>query len=170
MIKAKALPVNTIILPAMIVLAASLILISRPYITSKTTAPVFTDEVTIVNKVMPVERSNIVSAVKTVVVPVLKPGTPAPLPPVLPPKVIYKVMPVYPLSALEKCSEGTVILSVYIGASGIPEKIENKVSSGIVELDESAANAVSQWRFDPASRGSQAIDCWFEIPVSFRIK
>ena len=169
MIKAKALPIN-IILPAMIVLAASLILISRPHITSKTTAPVFTDEVTIVNKVVPAAKANIVSTSKTVVQPVIKPSIPAPLPPVLPPKVIYKVMPVYPLSALEKGLEGTIILSVYIGGSGRLEKIENKVSSGSGELDASAVNAVSQWRFDPASRGSQVIDCWFEIPVTFKLK
>jgi len=154
----------------MIVLAASLILISRPHIAPRTAAPVFTDEVTIVNKATPAERSNIVSVSKTAVQPVIKPSIPAPIPPVLPPKVIYKVMPVYPLSALEKGIEGMVILSVYIGASGIPEKIENKISSGSGELDASAVNAVSRWRFDPASRGSQVVDCWFEIPVSFRIK
>jgi len=170
MIKAKALPMNIIILPAMIVLAASLVLISRPHVPSKAAAPVFMDEVTIVSKTIPAVKINNAQISKTAIDTIAKPIMPAPLPPVLPPKVIYKVMPVYPLSALEKGSEGTVILSVYIGASGIPDKIENKISSGSDELDASAINAVSQWRFEPAARGGQIIDCRFDVPVSFRIK
>jgi len=101
---------------------------------------------------------------------------PAPLPkainplPLIPPTILSKVMPIYPQTALEKGMEGIVILSVYVGLNGQPQKIETKISSGISELNDSASTAVAQWKFSPAAQSGQAIASWFEVPVRFVLK
>lgn len=89
--------------------------------------------------------------------------------PIVPPTVSYSVLPKYPISALEQDLEGVTILSVYIGMTGKPERVEVKQSAGLVEFDESAKAAVSQWSFSPASQGGNAIASLFEIPVAFKI-
>jgi TonB family protein len=105
---------------------------------------------------------------KSVDQPLPQPKVATPLP-ILPPKISYKVLPQYPASALQKGLQGTTILSIYIGASGKPENIEVRSSSGISELDKSAVYAVSQWEFNPATQGGRAISSSFEVPVRFVI-
>lgn len=90
--------------------------------------------------------------------------------PVLPPRIKYSVLPEYPSDAIKNGIEGRVVLSVYVGPSGLPEKIEKRSSSLAEELDQSAINAVSKWRFEPAQRGLQMVGSWFEVPISFKIK
>ena len=84
--------------------------------------------------------------------------------------VALKVLPVYPASALEKNLSGTVLLAVYVGMNGQPEKIETRSTSGIAELDEAARTAVAQWKFAPATQGGMALISWFEVPVRFAIR
>lgn len=90
--------------------------------------------------------------------------------PILPPKVLYREIPAYPVSVLERGIEGNVILSVFVDANGTPANIEIKSSSGCADLDVSAQKAVSLWKFEPAKRGASAIGCSFQVPVIFRIK
>jgi protein TonB len=45
-----------------------------------------------------------------------------------------------------------------------------KASSGYSRLDQSAINAVKNWRFIPAKRGEQAIDSWIVVPILFSLK
>jgi len=95
-------------------------------------------------------------------------ATPAPMP-IVPPGITYRVMPQYPVNALEKGLEGTVLLSVYVGLTGQPQQVQVKSSSGLAEFDQSAISAVSQWKFNPASQAGAALSSWFEIPVSFKL-
>jgi protein TonB len=90
--------------------------------------------------------------------------------PIVPPAITFKVLPSYPSAVLEKGRKGMVLLSVYVGLSGQPEKVEVKSSSGVAELDKSATEAVSQWKFSPAIQGGSALASWFEVPVRFEIK
>jgi len=135
--------------------------------------PVFFDEPTCVIKASPSVNAKQLVAEKPLGISVARhalPPTTIPSLPLIPPRVINQILPVYPFSALEKGIEGTVVLSVYIGSSGSPVRIERKISSGFEALDEAAENSVSLWKFEPAKRGTQSIGSWFEIPVVFRIK
>lgn len=151
-------------------------LVSRPALWVRNrNIPVFAGEEITVKAVtaiksktaLKVERA--VKAVKAKTMPVLEPKLATPLP-IFPPKIFYRVLPEYPVSALEQGLEGTTLLSIYIGAAGKPEKVEIKSSSGVAELDQSAVAAVSEWKFNPASQGGAAIASWFEIPVRFEVK
>ncbi|KAF0134975.1 MAG: TonB family protein [Candidatus Saganbacteria bacterium] len=90
--------------------------------------------------------------------------------PIMPPAVISQVLPEYPISALEKGIEGVAYIQAAIGLNGGVEKVEVKNSSGNATLDDAALNAISHWRFSPASQNGSALSSWFEIPVRFQIK
>ena len=67
---------------------------------------------------------------------------------------LHHVEPVYPSWALEQEIEGSVTLSLVIGADGGVSDVAVQESSGYADLDRSAAAAVRLWRFAPAlSRG-----------------
>jgi len=127
--------------------------------------PVYMGEELIVNR----------SAAKVVAQPQAK-AVPAPVPkiavplPIFPPRVSFRVLPQYPAAALEREMEGITVLSVYVGLSGNAEQVAVKASSGASELDASAAAAVSQWQFSPATQGGKAIASWFEVPVRFSLE
>jgi protein TonB len=89
--------------------------------------------------------------------------------PILPPVLMYKVLPQYPVSALTKGIEGVTLLSVYVGLSGQPEQVQVKSSSGDQALDAAAQQAVAQWRFSPATQGGAALSSWYDVPVRFLI-
>ena len=134
-------------------------------ISEKTLAPVVT-------KASPVVADEISAAQSVIARPaaMTSPSQTTAILPISPPTVMHKVTPAYPSSVLEKGLQGTVLLAVYIGLNGLPEKIESKISSGINELDRAATDAVSQWRFSPAAQGSQAMASWYEVPVRFTIQ
>jgi TonB family protein len=62
-------------------------------------------------------------------------------------KVVSRVTPVYPKAAKEAKVQGTVIIGTVISKDGIPEKL--KVVSGPKELQQSAIEAVSHWKWEP---------------------
>lgn len=77
--------------------------------------------------------------------------------------------PDYPAFAQRQGWEGKVLLRVHVLASGKPDKVEIKQSSGRKTLDESALNAVRNWTFIPSKRGSTAIDGWATVPIEFKL-
>lgn len=127
--------------------------------------PVFISEGIVVTKVAPA-KTLVAEAVK--IIPAPQPKVAVPLP-IVPPSIAYSVLPLYPAQALEKGLEGAVLLSVYVGLNGATERVEVKSSSGVLEFDQSALTAVSQWKFNPASQGGVALASWFEIPVRFAL-
>ncbi len=58
--------------------------------------------------------------------------------------------PHYPREALRKRLEGTVLLSVQVGADGSVLRVGVAQSSGHAILDDAAIEAVQRWRFSPA--------------------
>lgn len=139
--------------------------VARPHSYSRASAPVFIGDEVMVQRVAPARTM----AVETATAPLPVPPMAAPLP-IVPPSISYKVLPVYPASALAKGLEGAVLLSVYVGLNGQPEKVETKVSSGMKEFDASAVKAVSEWKFTPAAQGGAAMASWYEVPVRFEVK
>ena len=173
MLKIKTIQLNISLAPIVFAAClASLFIINEHNVPDKTT-DIFYDTPITVGSALQGERSlspaTVKDVVNTKVVSITPPkGT---VPPVLtPPAVINRILPGYPIAALNNGIEGTIILSVYIGTSGLPEKIETKQSSGHEILDKTAVQSVSMWKFTPAKRGIQPIGSWFQVPVVFRIK
>jgi TonB family protein len=69
-------------------------------------------------------------------------------------KVVSKVNPSYPAEAKEKGIEGIVQLDVLITAAGAVRDV--KVTKGPSELQESALNAVKQWRYEAGPHDTRA--------------
>lgn len=78
-------------------------------------------------------------------------------------------MPAYPLISKRMGEQGIVQLRVFVKADGSVAKLELKLSSGHVRLDQSAMNTVQNWRFVPARQGSQAIAAWVVVPINFTL-
>lgn len=77
--------------------------------------------------------------------------------------------PEYPLTARQRHWQGTVLLRVYVGADGKALQVTIQRSSGHDTLDESALDAVKQWRFVPAKRGDSAEASWATVPIIFEL-
>lgn len=77
--------------------------------------------------------------------------------------------PVYPEVSRQQKQEGVVLLQVIIGTEGRPDSVSVRTSSGFAPLDQSAIQAVRQWRFRPASLGSMNVRSRVLIPVRFRL-
>ena len=164
MIKAKEMTMKNMAIYLIAAMALSAVYyVARPQVASTSTSLVFMGDEVVVQRAITAIREE-----KAVTAPMPQPQVMAPLP-IVPPAIAFKVLPVYPSSALENNLAGTVLLSVYVGASGQTEKIETKTSSGVAELDEAARAAVTQWKFSPAMQGSAGLASWFEVPVRFEI-
>ncbi len=87
-----------------------------------------------------------------------------------PARLIKSERPDYPQTARKEGSEGTVVLRITIGAGGDVEQVQIHESSGFPELDESAAQSVKTWRFDPAKDGEDPISSAVDLPVKFDLE
>ena len=87
-----------------------------------------------------------------------------------PARLIKSERPDYPQTARKEGSEGTVVLRITIGAGGDVEKVAIQESSGFPALDESAAQSVKTWQFDPAKVGDDPISSAVDLPVKFDLK
>ncbi|HST28140.1 MAG TPA: TonB family protein [Rudaea sp.] len=75
----------------------------------------------------------------------------------------------YPIEALRNREQGTVILSVLVGADGSVLGVEIEKTSGSRSLDRAAREAVAKWRFHPAMRNGVAHSAWASVPVTFNL-
>jgi len=85
------------------------------------------------------------------------PPPPAPPPPprgpvrvggeIKPPKLLYRVEPVYPPLAVAAVIQGTVILEALVDEEGVVRDV--KVLRSMSVLDRAAIDAVKQWRYSP---------------------
>jgi len=78
--------------------------------------------------------------------------------------------PMYPALSRRLGEEGRVLLRVFVGADGLPAKIELHQSSGYSRLDNIAQETVRRWRFDPARLGDERIGAWVVVPISFSLR
>ncbi|MEM8589738.1 MAG: TonB family protein [Pseudomonadota bacterium] len=77
--------------------------------------------------------------------------------------------PEYPRSARRRGDEGTVVLRVTVSATGLPQQIQIRSSSGFQTLDQAAIEAVEGWRFIAARRGDIAVAATIDVPIAFRL-
>jgi protein TonB len=82
----------------------------------------------------------------------------------------YQVHPSYPASARRLGIQGTARLRVQVLADGHVGEIVVESSAGHADLDRAAAEAVRQWRFEPARRGTEPVATWVLLPVQFQLK
>ncbi len=64
-------------------------------------------------------------------------------------QILNRVKPIYPRKAKQEGREGTVVLSFSVDANGNVFNIQVIRSSGYADLDNSAIQALSQWKFAP---------------------
>jgi len=97
----------------------------------------------------------------------------APPPPLIPadidPRYADDFQPPYPAVELRAEMEGVITVRVQIGADGRVKSIEpvGKGSPGF--FDATRRQALSRWRFKPATRGGVAIESWKTMTVRFQI-
>jgi protein TonB len=82
----------------------------------------------------------------------------------------YQVRPSYPSSARRLGIQGMTTLRVYVAADGRVGEVLIQESAGHPDLDSAAAEAVKQWRFEPARRGTEPVGVWVLLPVEFRLR
>ena len=87
-----------------------------------------------------------------------------------PARLVKSERPDYPQTARQQGWEGTVVLRITVGAGGDVENVRIQESSGFSELDESAAQSVKTWKFDPAKLGDDPVSSAVEVPVTFDLE
>lgn len=84
-------------------------------------------------------------------------------------KSLKNTVPHYPLLAQKNDIEGKVTLQVNISKTGHPTQIKIHQSSGYKILDNEAIEAVTNWKFLPATRNNSAIESSLRIPIIFKL-
>jgi TonB family protein len=87
---------------------------------------------------------------------------------VSPPRLHYKVEPKYSDEARAARLAGKVMMKVVIGTDGKAHDIQVLHSLGL-GLDEKAIEAVSQWQFEPGTKGGEPVRVFAQIEVNFRL-
>jgi protein TonB len=86
------------------------------------------------------------------------------------PDYLSNPAPAYPRESRRNREEGTVLVFARISEVGRVLDIKLRKSSGYERLDESAIEAVRDWRFKPARFAGLAVETTVEIPVRFALK
>ncbi|PWT84258.1 MAG: hypothetical protein C5B58_05015 [Acidobacteria bacterium] len=85
----------------------------------------------------------------------------------IPPKPIHTVAAEYPDTPIRPVGDPTVLVMLTIPADGIPKDV--KIAKGFrPEFDQSATDAVRQWRFKPAMKDGKPIDVTVMLQVVFQ--
>jgi TonB family protein len=99
--------------------------------------------------------------------PTFQPAGPVPVGgPVKEPKVVSRVLPVYPPLARQARTEGDVVLDIVIDKSGKVSALS--VISGPPTLRQAALDAVRHWRYEPTVLNGQPISVQTEVTIRFR--
>lgn len=78
--------------------------------------------------------------------------------------------PKYPMMSKRIGEQGTVVLRVLVKSDGSAGAVEVKISSNYPRLDQSAVDAVKNWRFIPATSDGRPIDEWYQVPIPFKLQ
>jgi protein TonB len=86
------------------------------------------------------------------------------------PKYRENAHPRYPMLARSRGEEGVVLISAEVLANGRVGKLGIRRTSGYRLLDQSALEAVKNWKFEPARKMGLPVAVWVEIPVRFALR
>ena len=103
------------------------------------------------------------------------PAPEAPAEPLVPPGFVAAYLnnpgPKYPYLSRQRREEGEVLLKVLVGVEGRAREVRVERSSGSERLDAAAIEVVqARWRFEPARRGSAAVEAWVLVPIIFQLR
>lgn len=81
---------------------------------------------------------------------------------------LHNPAPAYPSYSRRMKERGTVFVLVQVSAEGSALQVTLYQSSGYDRLDEAALQAVKQWRFVPAKRGTTPVPASVVVPIQFK--
>jgi len=84
------------------------------------------------------------------------------------PEAIYSPEPTFSDEARQTKTQGIVLLMIVVGKDGRPYDIHVQQSLGM-GLDQKAIEAVSRWRFRPATQDGQPVATRIAVEVNFRL-
>jgi TonB family protein len=85
------------------------------------------------------------------------------------PEEVDRVVPRYPMSARAASVEGPVVIRGIVRRDGTIDNVE-VIKDLPYGLGEAAREAVSRWRFRPATVGGDPIDVYYTVTVNFRLR
>jgi periplasmic protein TonB len=87
---------------------------------------------------------------------------------VSPPRVIYRVDPTYDDAARKAKLNGFVVLTLIVTPDGDPKdiRIAKSLSPG---LDKKSIEAVSQWKFTPATKDGTPVAVEIQVQTTFKL-
>ncbi len=87
---------------------------------------------------------------------------------VVAPQILAYVDPIYPPMARERKLSGQVVVSAVIGVDGVPRelRVEQPIGNG---FDERALEAVTKYRFSPATRNGIPVIVRLQVSVNFQV-
>ncbi len=80
---------------------------------------------------------------------------------------LHNPAPAYPSYSRRMKERGTVFVLVQVSAQGNALQVTLHQSSGYDRLDQAALQAVKQWRFVPAKRGTSPVAASVVVPIQF---
>jgi protein TonB len=83
------------------------------------------------------------------------------------PRVVFQSAPLYPSVLRGKKVEGVVTIVFVVDSSGKVERPRVESSSNPA-FDKPALDAVKKWKFEPAVKGGQRVDCKMRAPIRFQ--
>ena len=83
---------------------------------------------------------------------------------------LHNPPPAYPAMSRRLAEQGRVMVRVFIGADGLPQKAELQTGSGYDRLDRAALDSVMRWRFVPGRRGDVPEAMWVSVPIVFNLE
>ena len=88
---------------------------------------------------------------------------------ITPVHIVHRVPPVYPAEAKKNPVDGSVVLEATIMTDGTPENVR-VVKSLRADYDQSALDAVKDWRFAPAMKNGVPIEVQTHIDIHYSMK
>ena len=85
-----------------------------------------------------------------------------------PPRVLKRVLPVYPDSARKALVEGKVFARVLVGRKGRVDRIDR--IEGPQVFQRAVAQATEAWEFSPAVQNDRAVPVWVSLPFVFELE
>ena len=81
---------------------------------------------------------------------------------------LHNPAPAYPSYSRRMKERGSVFVLVQVSAEGSALQVTLHQSSGYDRLDEAALQAIKQWRFVPAKRGTTPVPASVVVPIQFK--
>jgi protein TonB len=86
-------------------------------------------------------------------------------------KALHNPKPHYPLASRRLREQGLVLVKLCVNEQGTVGEVSLSKSSGFQNLDQSALNALSRWRFNPIiSNSTDFFSQCFQTPVQFTLE